>query len=66
MKKMFTKLFSVALLMGLTVIGFAAKAQSTSLAGNTQTASAKLLVQQPQMLTLKPMKRQKPKQKLKQ
>ncbi len=39
MKKMFTKLFSAALLTGLTVIGFAAKAQSTSLAGDTQTAT---------------------------
>jgi hypothetical protein len=39
MKKMFTKLFSAALLTGLTVIGFAAKAQLTSLAGDTQTAT---------------------------
>jgi hypothetical protein len=39
MKKMFTKLFSAALLTGLTVIGFTANAQSTSLAGNTQNAS---------------------------
>ncbi len=39
MKKMVTKLLSTALLMGLTVIGFTAKAQSTSLAGNTQNAS---------------------------
>jgi len=38
MKKMFTKLFSAALLMGLTVIGFSAKAQSTSLAGGAQVA----------------------------
>jgi hypothetical protein len=39
MKKMFTKLFCAALLTGLTVIGFAANAQSTSLAGETQNAS---------------------------
>jgi len=35
---MFTKLFSAALLTGLTVIGFSAKAQSTSLAGDAQVA----------------------------
>jgi hypothetical protein len=38
MKKTFTKLFSAALLTGLTVIGFSAKAQSTSLAGEAQVA----------------------------
>lgn len=38
MKKTFTKLFSAALLTGLTVIGFSAKAQSTSLTGDAQVA----------------------------
>jgi hypothetical protein len=37
MKKTFTKLFSTGLLMGLTIIGFSAKAQSTSLADNGNT-----------------------------
>ncbi|BAU53014.1 hypothetical protein [Mucilaginibacter gotjawali] len=37
MKKTFTKLFSAALLTGLTIIGFSAKAQSTSLADNGNT-----------------------------
>ncbi|WP_295670561.1 hypothetical protein [uncultured Mucilaginibacter sp.] len=37
MKKTFTKLFSAALLTGLTVIGFSANAQSTSLADNGNT-----------------------------
>ncbi|WP_259071173.1 hypothetical protein HDF24_23985 [Mucilaginibacter sp. X4EP1] len=39
MKKTFTKLFSAGLLMGLTVIGFAANAQSTSISGDAQTAA---------------------------
>jgi hypothetical protein len=39
MKKTFTKLFSAGLLLGLTVIGFAANAQTTSLAGDAQTAA---------------------------
>ena len=39
MKKMFTKLFSAVLLTGLTVIGFTAKAQSTSLADGAQTVT---------------------------
>jgi len=37
MKKTFTKLFSTGLLMCLTIIGFSAKAQSTSLADNGTT-----------------------------
>jgi hypothetical protein len=39
MKKMFTKLFSTGLLLGLTVIGFAAHAQTTTLT-NTDNNSA--------------------------
>ncbi len=39
MKKIFTKLFSAALLTGLSVTGFVANAQSTSVAGDTQNGA---------------------------
>jgi hypothetical protein len=40
MKKMFTKLFSAAMVIALTVTGFAAKAQTTSLTNTTATTIA--------------------------
>lgn len=39
MKKMFTKLFSACLLIGLTAIGFAANAQTTTLANDAQNVA---------------------------
>ena len=39
MKKMFTKLFSTALITAVTLVGFTAKAQTTSLNGDAAKAA---------------------------